>query len=171
MVKRCLECGYDNSDLAEVCVGCGLPLVEVAAEEPRPGPVTVEIPPGAGAVRTPMDFLRIRGPPRSKVSFALCLIATILVTLNAVLIGLAGVFVPVPVLIIPQVFSNIEAHIVGLAIGFGMLVGSILLLARREVYGSAVMIVLSILSIFIGGGFTIGFLLGIVGAFIGLLRK
>jgi len=171
MVKRCLECGYDNSDSAEVCVGCGSILIEVAADKARPGPVTVEVPPGSGAVKAPIGLFRIRGPPRSKVSFALCLIATLLITANAVLAGLAGVSVPVPVWIVPLTFSNVPADVVGLAIGFGMLVGSILVLARREVYGSAMIIVLSLLSLYVGGGFTIGFLIGLVGAFIGLFRR
>jgi len=171
MVKRCLECGYDNSDMADVCVGCGLPLVEVATEKPRPGPIAVDIPPGSGAVRAPSGFLKIRGPPRAKVSFGLCLVATILVTLNAVLRGLAGDSIPVPVSVIPLVFANVATDVVGVVIGFSMLVGTILIVRRKEVYGSAMMIVLSLLSIAIGGGFAAGFLLGLVGAFIGLFRR
>jgi len=171
MVKRCLECGYDNSDAADVCVGCGLPLVEVAAEKPRPGPIAVDIPPGSGAVRAPVGFLKIRGPPRSKVSFALCLVATILITVNAVLAGFAGAYVPIPVWIFPLTPLNIQADSVGLVIGFAMLISSFLVLTRRELYGSAAIIVLSLLSLLVGGGFIVGFLLGIVGAFIGLFRR
>jgi len=171
MVKRCLECGYDNSDLADVCVGCGSPLVEVAAGKPRPGPIVVDIPPGSGAVRTPGGFLKIRGPPRAKISFGLCLVATILVTLNAVLRGLAGDAIPVPVSVIPLVFVNIATDVVGVVVGFSMLVGTILIIRRKEVYGSAMMIVLSLLSLAMGGGFAAGFLLGLVGAFIGLFRR
>jgi len=171
MVKRCLECGYDNSDLAEVCEACGLPLVEVAVEKPPSGPIAVDIPPGSGAVRAPIGFLRIRGPPRSKVSFALCLLATVLVTVNAVLAGVAGAYVPVPAWIFPLTPFNIQADIVGLLIGLGMLISSFLILTRREVYGSAAIIVLSLLSLLVGGGFIVGFLLGLVGAFIGLFRR
>ncbi len=171
MVKRCLECGYDNSELAEVCVGCGSPLVEVATEKPRPSPIAVDIPPGSGAVRAPVGFLKIRGPPRPKVSFVLCLVAAVLVTVNAVLAGLVGVSVPIPVWIVPLTFSNIQADFVGLLIGLGMLISSFLILARREVYGSATIIVLSLLSLLVGGGFIVGFLLGLVGAFIGLFRR
>ena len=169
MVKRCLECGYDNSDTAEVCVSCGSALIEVASG--KPGPPTVDVPPGSGAIRPGLDSLRIRGPPRAKVSFGLCLIATLLVTLNAVLAGLAGVSVPVPVWILPLTFSNIQADSVGLVVGFGMLIGSILILARREIYGSGFIIVLSLISLGIGGGFMIGFLLGIIGALLALLKK
>lgn len=171
MVKRCLECGYENNDLAEVCVGCGQPLIEVGAEKARPGPIAVEVPPGTGAVRAPGGFLRIRGPPRSRVSFALCLVATILVALNAFLAGLAGAYVPIPVWIFPLTPFNVPADFVGFIVGFGMLVSSLLILTRREIYGSASIIVLSLLSLSVGGGFMVGFLLGIVGAFIGLFRK
>jgi hypothetical protein len=52
-----------------------------------------------------------------------------------------------------------------------MLVGTILIIRRREVSGSAMMIVLSLLSLVMGGGFAIGFLLGLLGAFLGLLKK
>jgi len=159
MVKRCLECGYDNSDTAEVCVSCGSALIEVASG--KPGPPTVDVPPGSGAIRPGLDSLRIRGPPRAKVSFGL----------NAVLAGLAGVSVPVPVWILPLTFSNIQADSVGLVVGFGMLIGSILILARREIYGSGFIIVLSLISLGIGGGFMIGFLLGIIGALLALLKK
>jgi hypothetical protein len=171
MPKRCLECGYDNSDLAEVCVGCGSPLIEVATPKPRPAPVVVDIPPGSGAVRSPVDFLRIRGPPRAKISFGLCLVATILVTLNAVLRGLAGDAIPIPVSVIPLVFVNVATDVLGVILGFSMLVGTILIIRRREVSGSAMMIVLSLLSLVMGGGFAIGFLLGLLGAFLGLLKK
>jgi len=171
MAKRCLECGCDNSDLAEVCVACGMPLIEVAAEKPRPSPITVDIPPGSGAIRTPIDFLKVRGPPRSKVSFALCLLATVLVTVNALLAGLGGAYVPIPVWIFPLTPFNIQADFVGFVIGLGMLMSSFLILRRKEVYGSAAIIVLSLLSLSVGGGFIVGFVLGLVGAFIGLFRK
>lgn len=171
MVKRCLECGYDNSDLAETCAACGLPLVEVAVERPQPSPIAVDIPPGSGAIRAPVGVLRIRGPARPKVSFVLCLVATILVTVNALLAGLVGVAVPIPVWMIPLTFSNIQADFVGVLIGLGMFVSSFLILARREVYGCAAIIVLSLLSLLVGGGFIVGFLLGLVGAFIGLFRR
>jgi hypothetical protein len=84
---------------------------------------------------------------------------------------LAGVSVPVPVWILPLTFSNIQADSVGLLVGFGMLIGSILILARREIYGSGFIIALSLISLGIGGGFMIGFLIGIIGALLALLKK
>jgi len=171
MVRRCLECGYDNSEAAEVCVGCGSLLIDVSDGKGGPGPVAVNVPPGTGAVRTATDVLKIRGPPRARLGFALCFVATILVTLNGLLVGLAGYSVPIPVAMFPLTFSNVAMDIVALVIGFAMLIGSLLILARREVYGSATMIVLSLLSLAIGGGFVIGFLVGLIGAFVGLLKK
>jgi hypothetical protein len=171
LVKRCLECGYDNSDTAEVCVSCGSALIEVAAEKVGPGPIVMEVPPGSGAVRPSVDTLKIRGPPRAKASFGLCFIATVLVTSNAVLAGYVGVAVPFPVWMIPLTFSNIQADFVGLLIGFWMLIGCILILARREIYGSAFMIFLSLVSLSVGGGFIVGSFVGIVGALMALFKK
>jgi hypothetical protein len=144
-------------------------LLEVA--EGKGGPVTVPVPPGTGAISTPTDVLKIRGPPRARLSFGLCFVAAILVTLNGLLVGLAGYSVPIPVAMFPLTFSNISMDVVAFVIGFAMLISSLLILARREVYGSALMIVLSLLSLSIGGGFLIGFVAGLVGALVGLLKK
>jgi hypothetical protein len=170
LVKRCLECGHDNSDQAEVCVGCGSTLIEVADEKASAGPVVVNVPPGSGAVTPYVDILKIRGPPRAKLSFGLCFIATLLVTLNALLVGSAGVF-PLPVSIYPFNTAYVPWDIMGLVVGLWMLIGCILILARKEIYGSAFIIFLSLVSLGIGGGFMVGFTIGIIGALIALFKK
>jgi len=170
LVKRCLECGYDNSDTAEVCVSCGSALIEVAAEKVGPGPIVMEVPPGSGAVRPSVDTLKIRGPPRAKLSFGLCFIATLLVTVNAVVVGPAGLF-PLPVSIYPYITANVSWDFIGLVVGFWMLIGCILILARKEIYGSAFIIFLSLVSLAVGGGFVVGFILGMIGALMALFKK
>jgi hypothetical protein len=52
-----------------------------------------------------------------------------------------------------------------------MLIGCILILARREIYGSAFMIFLSLVSLGVGGGFIVGSFVGIVGALMALFKK
>lgn len=171
MVKRCLECGTDNEDYAQSCVGCGSPLVEVTAPTAPGGAVVVDLPPGSGAVRTQPDFMRIKGPPRPKIAFLLGFMSTGLVFLDSYLIGLAGVTVPVPVSIFPVVYAYVPADVIGTLISFGMLVASLMILARKEISGGATLLILSLLSISLGGGFGVGFLLGILGAFMGFLKK
>jgi hypothetical protein len=132
--------------------------------------MVVNVPPGSGATRPSVDILKIRGPPRAKLSFGLCFIATLLVTVNGLLVGPAG-YVPVPVAISPLTFVNVSWDIMAVVIGFWMLIGCILILSRKEIYGSAFMIFLSLASLTIGGGFVVGLFVGIVGAFIALFKK
>jgi len=170
LVKRCLECGHDNTDRAEVCVGCGSTLIEVADDKASAGPMVVNVPPGSGAVTPYVDILKIRGPPRAKLSFGLCFIATLLVVLNGILVGPFSPPFPIPVQINPYSYIGIPWDVMGVFVGFWMLIGCILILARKEIYGSAFIIFLSVVSL-IGGGVFVGFFIAIIGALIALFKK
>ncbi|MFH0848487.1 MAG: hypothetical protein V1857_03180 [archaeon] len=174
MTKRCLECGTDNEDYAESCVGCGSSLVEVTAPATSgvpQGSVVVDLPPGSGAVRTQSQFFKIKGPPRSKIAFLLGFIATLLVFLDSYLIGLAGATIPIPVSISPLIFAYFPTDIVGIVLAFVMLLACLMILGRKEITGGATLLTLSLLSVALGGGFGIGFLLGIVGSLLAFLKK
>lgn len=131
----------------------------------------IDLPPGSGAVRTQSQFFKIKGPPRARIAFLLGFIGALLVFLNSYLIGLAGVTVPIPVAVSPLTFAYFPADIVGIVLAFAMLLASLMILGRKEITGGAALLIVSLLSVALGGGFGIGFLLGIVGSLLGFLKK
>lgn len=61
----------------------------------------------------------------------------------------------------------------GIAVVFGILiiVGAYLIYVRMEVAGGAIVIIFSLLSLFVGSGWLIGLILGLVGGILGLFKK
>ena len=61
----------------------------------------------------------------------------------------------------------------GIAVVFAILiiVGAYLIYSRMEVAGGAIVIVFSLLSLFVGSGWLIGLILGLIGGILGLLKK
>ena len=61
----------------------------------------------------------------------------------------------------------------GVAVLFGILiiVGAYLIYNRMEVAGGIIVIIFSLLSIFVGSGWLIGLILGLIGGILGLLKK
>jgi hypothetical protein len=170
MAKRCLECGTDNEDYAQKCTGCGGSLIEVATPQPPStgGPTVVELPPGSGAVRTAPGFFKIKAPPRAKTAFMLGFLASLLVFLNSYF---SGMVVAIPISFSPPSYLYFPGDVVGIVLAFCMLIASFMIFGRKEYTGGAALLVLSLLSMAVGGGFGIGLLLGIVGAMIGFLKK
>ncbi len=170
MVKKCLECGTDNDDYAQKCIGCGGSLIEVTTPPSPPpgGPLVVDLPPGSGAVTTGPGFYRIKAPPRAKTAFMLGFLGSILVFLNSYF---SGMVVAIPISLSPPNYVYFSGDAVGTVVAFCMLLASFMIFGRKEITGGAALLVLSVLSISVGGGFGIGFLLGIVGAMVGFLKK
>jgi len=70
--------------------------------------------------------------------------------------------------------SAIALNVVGgIAVVFAilMIVGAYLIYNRMETVGGIIVIVFSILSIFVGSGWLIGLLLGLIGGILALLKK
>ncbi len=107
---------------------------------------------------------------RSKKAFNLSLIAGILILINAVLLGAAATWFPwiIPTLPGPTGNSNIPfgaLTAIGLASGILVTAGAILIRSgalNRKICGILVT-AFSIPSVIMGGGFIIGFILGIIG--------
>ena len=110
--------------------------------------------------------------------FVISLIAGILITLNAILILTLGLFgiafhavtctmAKPPFLPIPSLF--LIPVVIGVLSGAIVILGSALIRRSESTTGGILVIVFSTLSIFIGGGFLIGFILGIVGGILALL--
>lgn len=87
-----------------------------------------------------------------------------LVTLGAA--GVVGAFLPL--------FTGavLAAGIVGLVVGIVIIWGATMMKQKgKQRTGSILVLVFSIISLFVGGGFFIGFILALIGAIIGLTQK
>jgi hypothetical protein len=116
-------------------------------------------------------------PPvkRATAGFVISIIAAILILLNALLVGVALTMLDIFMAMMP--FPIATGMIVvwataGIIFGIIVLVGAIMIYRPgREMVGGILVIIFSILSIIIGGGFIIGLILGIIGGALGLAKK
>jgi len=115
-------------------------------------------------------------PPRALWAFMLTLIAGILIILNAAALlsnsfytFWVGVFFWIPVIDASATHSLI--FIIGAIIGLILVIGSILMLLGYGTIGSVVVFPLAVLSLIVGGGFVAGFILGVLGAILGMLGR
>ena len=106
-------------------------------------------------------------------AFVLSAVAGILIVCNAVAVGVAGAYFPWIFPILPGSDNNATVSfatiaVIGLICGALVLFGAILLRIKPEnkkAWGILIM-VFSIPCVITGGGFIIGFILGIVGGFL-----
>lgn len=117
---------------------------------------------------------------KATAGFIISLIAGVLILINALLIvGIAGVvgswaeWVPEAEEAADVVSTFFYAWAgAGLIFAILVIIGAILIyMPGREVLGGILVLVFSILSIIIGGGFFIGLILGIVGGILGIVKK
>jgi hypothetical protein len=112
-----------------------------------------------------------------KRAFTLSLIAGLLIVCNAVAVGVAGAYFPWIFPTLPGSADNATVSfatiaVIGLICGALVLFGAIMLRIKPEnkkVWG-AIVLVFSLPSVITGGGFIIGFILGIVGGFLALKK-
>lgn len=122
-------------------------------------------------------------------AFALALIGAIFIIINAVLALIGGLFIAGMageysewLEMIPGAGAAVGAYvaiiliyaIVGLVFGVLVLVGATMINSGEKSKvktGSILALVFSILSIFVGGGFYIGLILGLIGGILGLIWK
>lgn len=112
---------------------------------------------------------RVQGTEdKPTAAFVLSLIAGILILLNGLLIAVLGALVAV-------FFFGLGLVLAALGLGFGILVllGAVMMYYKpsQHVTWGVVVLVFSIVSIFIGGGFIIGLILGLVGGILALVWK
>lgn len=110
-------------------------------------------------------------------AFALSLIAGILIFINGAVLGAVGSFIApfIPgaseTALITGILGSLTA--IGVILGIIMILAAVLLYrnpAQKTMWG-VIILVLSIISIFIGGGFIIGLILGIIGGALALAWK
>jgi len=107
---------------------------------------------------------------KSKKAFVLSLIAGILIICNTTLLGVATTWFPEIIPTLPGSSGNdttllYQLTAIGLLLGFMVLIGAIMLHFKpltKKACG-IIIIVFSIPSVITGGGFIIGFILGIIG--------
>jgi hypothetical protein len=111
---------------------------------------------------------------RATAGFYMSLIAGIFILINAIaffaladFIDSLGGVLPIPVEGILETFGAIGAFIALVVIIGGFLI----YMPGKETIGSILVIIFSLLSVVIGGGFFIGLVLGIIGGILGLAKK
>ena len=112
---------------------------------------------------------------KATVGFIISLIAGILILINSLLfVAVAGMIESIPGMdLIPGITEMIAGFAaVGLIFAIIVIIGAILIyMPGKEIIGGILVLIFSILSIFIGGGFLIGLILGIIGGILGILKK
>ena len=114
---------------------------------------------------------------KSSRAFTLSLVAGLLIVCNAVAVGVAGAYFPWVFPILPGSDNNAAVPfttiaVIALICGALVLLGAIMLRIKPEnkkVWGILIT-VFSIPSVITGGGFIIGFIMGIVGGFLALKK-
>jgi len=115
---------------------------------------------------------------KPKQAFTLSLIAGILIVCNAVAVGVAGAYFPWIFPTLPGSDNNATVSfatiaVIGLICGALVLLGAVMLHTKpenRRTWGIMI-IVFSIPSVVTGGGFIVGFILGIIGGAKALRRN
>ena len=111
-------------------------------------------------------------------AFNLSLIAGILIAINAVGLGAAATWFPWVIPTIPGSNGNATVPfgtltVIGLICGLVVLFGAIMLHnnpVNRRIWGLAIML-FSVPSVIMGGGFIVGFIMGIIGGVYALMRS
>lgn len=113
----------------------------------------------------------VREVKKATAGFIVSLIAGILILINAlVFIGLASLFEELGLGFATGIIAGFAA--VGLIFAVLVIVGAVLIyMPGKEIIGGILVLIFSILSLFIGGGFLIGLILGIIGGALGLAKK
>jgi hypothetical protein len=152
---RCRYCGRIMPLHSVYCPYCGRPQVILA----RPPPKVVQR-------RMP------RTTGKGIVAFALSLVAGILVILNSAALlspgfwGLwSGIFFWLPSI------GPTYAFALGVIIGLVLIMGSLVMIMGHGALADVIIFPFAIFSLFIGGGFIAGMLLGIVGGILAVLKR
>jgi hypothetical protein len=111
---------------------------------------------------------------RATAGFIISLIAGILILINGLMFIVLAEFIEslagaLPIFV-EGIFATLAA--IGVILAILVIIGAILIyMPGKEIIGGILVIIFSILSIFIGGGFLIGLILGIIGGALGLAKK
>jgi len=115
-------------------------------------------------------------PKRAMLGFTFSLIGAILILLRGIVRIVRGDLLDFSFSdeIRRRFLAGIALNIIGgIAVVFAILiiVGAYLIYSRMEVAGGAIVLIFSLLSIFVGSGWLIGLILGVIGGVLALLKK
>jgi hypothetical protein len=115
-------------------------------------------------------------PQKATVGFALSLIAGVLILVQGIVRIIRGELLDFGLdLIRRRLLSGVALEILGaiaIVLAIPIIMGSFLIYSPgKETIGGILVLIFSILSLFTGGGFVAGFILGTVGGILGLLKK
>lgn len=111
---------------------------------------------------------------KATIGFIISLIGGIIILINGIMFFAMAEFLETLGTSIPIFVADIFAGLAAVGVLFAILViiGAILIyMPGKETIGGILVIIFSILSIVIGGGFLIGLILGIIGGALGLAKK
>lgn len=117
------------------------------------------------------------GVKRATAGFVISLIGGVLILINAVaffaladFVSSFGSMVPIIPFFVEGVLETLAA--LGVILAIIILVGAILIfMPGKETIGGILVIICSLVSLIIGGGFIIGLILGLVGGALGIARR
>lgn len=174
-VNYCPYCGEKVDASVRYCPKCGtrIPAIEplrpqTTYQQPPPQQPAYQQPPQqAPYYQAPYPETRYRRDERHNAAFVLSLIGGIFILINGLLLAIGGAF------LIAFFGAGIVLILLGLVFGFGTLLAALMLNShpRDHVTWGVIIIVFSILSIVIGGGFIIGMILGLVGGVLALVSE
>jgi len=181
LVKKCPECGADNRDDAIYCSSCG---IQIAVPPPVPTvlPVARPVPPPRApppVMAPPLPAVLPLPPPPRPIWGTLITLAAGILVMVGVIAGwvyppssdLAVYFVK---LVLPALaWADLMkiATIIAVVLSFSQFLAGFLMYHGYGTFGGIIGFLCAILSIAIGGGFLAGFTLGIIGAFLAIMRK
>lgn len=181
LVKKCPECGADNRDDAIYCSSCG---IQIAVPPPVPTVLPIARPAPPPRMPSPImapplpAVLPLPPPPRPIWGTLITLAAGILVMVGVI----AGWVYPpsseltvwlvklmLPALLPPSPMQI--ATVIAVILSFSMFLAGFLMYHGYGTFGGIIGFLCAVVSIGIGGGFLAGFTLGIIGAFLAIMRK
>jgi hypothetical protein len=175
--KTCPNCGAPIDPAWNNCPRCGAQVrMPVSSEfegsgvnsypQHIPAPGVSYYPARAGPGDAHVTAPAVYGD-RPTAAFVLSLIAGAFILINGITIAMVGSF-------LDTVFEGgLVIGAIGAALGVGVLISAILLSSdrQRNTTMGAVILILSLVSIIIGGGFFIGLLLGVVGGIMAIVWR
>jgi len=116
-------------------------------------------------------------PKKATAGFVISLIAGIFILINALMVFALSAFIGGLTSFVPGVGGLLGAAMtlygaIGLLFAIIVIIGAILIyMPGKEIIGGILVLIFSILSIVIGGGFVLGLILGIIGGALGIAKK
>jgi hypothetical protein len=164
IAKNCPHCNATNNDKATFCSSCGLSFSQKTAKQTR-----------KQVKASPPQTVTQQQVKKTNWSFPVSFIAGILIIANAVGLlfnsfynSIAGLY---PWLLSYAPFPPWTLVTLGVAVGILAIIGSFLILRKYRSIGTVILFSAAVISLSFGGGFILGFILGIIGIILMILEK